>query len=234
MDLLPPEVPDRDRALAQRADAGLDHAPVAHHDDDEVVEVQVLPGDTLHVGMIVKAADWTRAGTRSLAGLPLEVEVLDARGLTVKRERIRLAAGGFNEIAHTTLETSPTGTYVVNLYMVKDGKAGQQIGSASVRVQEFEPDRMKVTAHLSTEVVEGWVHPQDLTARINVQNLFGTPAENRRVETTLTLSPAFPAFRSFADYTFYDPQRAKEGYSEKLADGRTDAKGDAEIPLGLD
>jgi alpha-2-macroglobulin len=192
------------------------------------------PGDTMHIGMIVKSADWTRPGAKSLAGLPLEAEVLDARGLTVKRERIKVAAGGFNELAHTTLESSPTGTYVINLYVVKDGKSGQQIGSTTVRVQEFEPDRMKVTAHLSTEVVEGWVNPQNLSARVNVQNLFGTAAENRRVETTLTLSPAFPAFRSYADYTFYDPQRAKEGYSEKLPDGKTDAQGDAEIPLGLE
>ncbi|MEP7181937.1 MAG: alpha-2-macroglobulin [Betaproteobacteria bacterium] len=191
------------------------------------------PGDTFHIGMIVKAADWTRPQAKSLAGLPLEAEVLDARGLVVKRERIKLAAGGFNELAHTTLDTAPTGSYAINLYTVKDGRPGQQIGSTQVRVQEFEPDRMKVVARLSTEVVEGWVTPKELKARINVQNLFGTPAENRRVETTLTLSPAFPAFRSYPDWTFYDPQRAKEGYSEKLQDTKTDAEGNTEFDLGL-
>ncbi|HVO90760.1 MAG TPA: alpha-2-macroglobulin [Casimicrobiaceae bacterium] len=192
------------------------------------------PGDPMHIGMIVKSAEWTRPQAKSLAGLPLEAEVLDARGLTVKRERIRLAAGGFNELSYTTLDTAPTGTYTVNLYTVKDGRPGQQIGTTQVRVQEFEPDRMKVVAHLSTEVVEGWVAPTDLKARVNVQNLFGTPAENRRIETTLTLSPAFPAFRSYPDWTFYDPQRAKEGYSEKLADVSSDAQGNAEIDLRLD
>ncbi len=192
------------------------------------------PGDTFHIGMVVKAANWTRDGAKSLAGLPLETEVLDARGLVVKREKIKLAGGGFNELAHSTLDTSPTGNYTVNLYTVKDGHANQQIGSTQVKVQEFLPDRMKVTAHLSTEVTEGWVQPKDLKARINVQNLFGTAAENRRVETTLTLSPAYPAFRSHADYVFYDPQRAKEGYSDKLADGKTNDKGDAEFDLGLD
>ena len=192
------------------------------------------PGDTFHIGMVVKAANWGKETAKSLAGLPLETEVLDARGLVVKREKIKLAAGGFNELSHATLDTSPTGNYTVNLYTVKDGRAHQQIGSTQVKVQEFLPDRMKVTAHLSTEVVEGWVHPKDLRARINVQNLFGTAAENRRIEATLTLSPAYPAFRSYPDYTFYDPQRAKEGYSDKLADGKTNEKGDAEFDLGLD
>jgi len=192
------------------------------------------PGDTFHIGMVVKAANWGKDTAKSLTGLPLETEVLDARGLVVRREKIKLAAGGFNELSHATLETSPTGNYTVNLYTVKDGRAHQQIGSTQVKVQEFLPDRMKVTAHLSTEVVEGWVHPKDLKARINVQNLFGTAAENRRIETTLTLSPAYPAFRSHPDYAFYDPQRAKEGYSDKLPDGKTNEKGDAEFDLGLD
>jgi uncharacterized protein YfaS (alpha-2-macroglobulin family) len=140
------------------------------------------PGDTFHIGMVVKAANWGKDTAKSLAGLPLETEVLDARGLVVKREKIKLAAGGFNELSHATLETSPTGNYTVNLYTVKDGRAHQQIGSTQVKVQEFLPDRMKVTAHLSSEVVEGWVHPKDLKARINAQNLFGTAAENRRIE----------------------------------------------------
>lgn len=192
------------------------------------------PGDTFHVGMVIKTAAWTRPDATSLAGLPLEVEVLDPRGLTVKRERIKVENGGFNELTHTTMETSPTGTYTVNLYTVKDGLASQQIGGTQIKVQEFQPDRIKVTAHLSAEVAEGWVQPQDLKARVNVQNLFGTAAENRKVEAELRLSPAYPAFRSYPDYAFYDPQRSTEGYSEKLAAMTTDAKGEAEFALGLD
>ena len=188
------------------------------------------PGDTFHVGMIVKPANWATA----IAGLPLEVEVLDARGLPVKREKIKLPAGGFIETSLTTQESAPTGTYNVNLYLVKDGKAGSQIGSTSVKVQEFQPDRMKVTAQFSGAAMEGWVSPKGLKAIVDAQNLFGTPAENRRVTAELSLSPAFPSFRNYPDYAFYDPQRAKEGYSEKLNDQTTDEKGSTEFDLGLE
>lgn len=194
------------------------------------------PGDTLHIGMIVKTATWAKA----LDGLPLEAEVLDARGLTVKRQTVRLGAGGFNELEYKTLETSPTGNYTINLYSVKDNNAYQQLGSVSVKVQEFLPDRMKVKAQfakdttLYPENAEGWLNPKDLKANINVQNLFGTPAENRRVTATLTLSPAYPAFSQYNDFAFYDPLRAKEGYSEKLSDATSNAQGVAEFELGLE
>lgn len=187
------------------------------------------PGESMHIGMIVKAADWHK----TLAGLPLETEVLDARGLIVKRERIRLAAGGFTEISHGTLATSPTGNYTINLNIVKDDKVERQIGSTTVKVQEFMPDRMKVTAQLSVPLSDGWIAPKDLKGRINAQNLFGTPAENRRVELAMTLSPTWPAFRGYPDYQFYDPQRAKEGTSDNLPEGKTDANGDAEFDLKL-
>ena len=194
------------------------------------------PGDTMNIGMIVKTATWAK----SLDGLPLEAEVLDARGLVVKKQTIKLGAAGFNELSFKTLETSPTGTYTVNLYSVKDGNAYQQLGSVSVKVQEFLPDLMKVKTLFAKENtlypdnVAGWLHPKDLKANINVQNLFGTAAENRRVVATLTLSPAYPAFSAYKDFIFYDPQRAKEGYSEMLSDGKTNIEGIAEFKLGLE
>lgn len=190
------------------------------------------PGDTIRIGMIVKAADWKK----NLNGLPLMAEILDARGLKVKQELVKLTAGGFVEISHTTQETSPTGVYTINLSLAKEGQSGEigrAIGSTSVKVQEFLPDRMKVTARLSTQIDDGWVHPKDLKALVNVQNLFGTAAEERKVEATLTLSPAYPSFRSWPAYSFYDPLRAKEGYSDDLPEQYTDEKGEAEFNLDL-
>ncbi len=187
------------------------------------------PGDAFHIGMITKTSDWSR----DLAGIPLESEVLDARGLTVARERFKLPASGFAELSYATADTAPTGTYTVNLHIVKDNRADAEIGTTTVRVQEFEPDRMKVAARLSAESADGWVSPKDLQALVNVQNLFGTPAEHRRVEATVTLTPAFPAFRTLPDYRFYDPLRAKEGYNERLRDALTDPEGNATFDLGL-
>jgi uncharacterized protein YfaS (alpha-2-macroglobulin family) len=187
------------------------------------------PGETMHIGAIVKANDWDR----TLAGVPLQAEVLDARSMVVRRETLTLGAGGFAEFAHTPPETAPTGAYTVNLHVLKDGKPDRQLGSTTVKVQEFLPDRMAVTATLSQPPADGWVHPKDLKGRVQALNLFGTPAENRRVQASVSLYPAYPSFRAFPDHHFYDPQRAKQGYSDELPEAQTDAAGQAEVDLRL-
>jgi len=187
------------------------------------------PGDTFHVGVIVRTADWTK----SLDGIPLLAEITDARGAVVEQRKLRADTAGFLGVDYTTQESAPTGNWNVNVYIVKDGKTGAQIGSTSVQIKEFQPDRTKAEARLSQSAPDGWVKPDGLTARFSLQNLFGTPAQNRRVEATLTLSPSLPSFRAYPDYRFFDPQRAKEGYTEPLGDDTTDEKGEAEFPLDL-
>ncbi|HEX7814150.1 alpha-2-macroglobulin, partial [Dyella sp.] len=187
------------------------------------------PGDTFHIGLIVRAATWTR----SVAGVPLQAEIVDPRGVAVKQVPLSMDASGFAELEYAPAETAPTGTWTINLYIVKDGKTNAQIGNTTVQVKEFLPDRMKVDAHMSQQVTEGWVKPEDLKGEVDVQNLFGTPATDRRVSASLTLRPAYPAFRSWPDYHFYDVRRAKDGYQEDLEDGKTDDKGHAEFNLDL-
>jgi alpha-2-macroglobulin len=187
------------------------------------------PGDDIHIGLIVRAASWVR----DVAGIPLQAEVVDPRGVTVKQIPLKMDDSGFGELMYTPSETAPTGTWTVNLYIVRDGKADTQIGNTTVQVKEFLPDRMKVEAKLSSQVTEGWVKPDGLKGIVDAQNLFGTPAANRRVEASLTLRPAWPAFHSWPDYHFYDVHRAKDGYDEALQDGKTDDNGHAQFDLDL-
>ncbi|MFP5419494.1 MAG: alpha-2-macroglobulin family protein [Gammaproteobacteria bacterium] len=195
------------------------------------------PGDTFHIGAIVKSGDWAQSAT----GLPVEAEIIDARGLLVKRETLTVGRAGMAEITYTSSDSSPTGNYTVNLNLARETGRNEantetaplRLGTVTVKVQEFLPDRMKVKAGLSVPASAGWVHPDGLKARVNVQNLFGTPAPKRRVESTLTLTPAYPAFPRYPDYAFFDPQRAKDRYSEPLTTAETDDKGNVELDLGL-
>jgi uncharacterized protein YfaS (alpha-2-macroglobulin family) len=187
------------------------------------------PGDTIHVGMIVRPADWKRP----LAGLPLEVVLTDPRGIVARRQRLSLSESGFESIDYTPQDSAPSGTWQIDLSLVGKGDRRTPIGETSVQVREFAPDTMRVRARLSSESTRGWVKPDTLKAIVSAENLFGTPAQQRKVSATLVLRPAFPAFPQFPGYRFYDPQRAKDGYSDQLTDAITDAQGNAAFVLDL-
>jgi uncharacterized protein YfaS (alpha-2-macroglobulin family) len=187
------------------------------------------PGDEIRAGAIVKTQDWRRLPE----GLPLRLEITDPRGLAVKRDLIHLSAAGFEEIRYQTHETAAAGNYTINLFVVKANERVDLIGTMTVKVQEFLPDRLRMTTHFSSERAEGWVTPDQLQVQVGLENLFGTPASDRRVQATLHLSPAFPTFAKYPDYQFRDPQAAKDGFAENLSEQRTDADGHASFDLNL-
>jgi len=187
------------------------------------------PGETAHIAMIARTANWSGA----LDGVPLEAEVTDPRGLPVYKQRIKLSPSGFESFDFASRETSATGDYQVGIYLVTNDQRQQQIGSASFKVRDFEPDRIKVTATLADHVVEGWIKPEEAKARIKAMHLFGSPANDRRVEAEMTLTPSLPAFAKYKDYTFQDRFKLKEPFNEKLPVATTDTNGEAEINLNL-
>jgi uncharacterized protein YfaS (alpha-2-macroglobulin family) len=187
------------------------------------------PGDEIRAGVIVRSQDW-----RTLpAGLPLRLEIVDPRGVAVKRDTLKLSGSAFEDVRYATRETSPAGNYTISLYVVKSDERLDLIGSTTVAVREFLPDRLRMTSHFSTESALGWVSPERLAAEIELENLFGTPASGRRITATLQLSPAFPTFAGLRDYQFLDPQAAKLGFTETLAEQTTDEAGHATLDLGL-
>lgn len=188
------------------------------------------PGDEIHIAALVRSRDLNQ----KLAGMPLELVVSDARGMEVKRHRFNLGAAGLEEFSHRTREESPTGNYTVALYTVKDGRADGQIGSTSVTVREFLPDRMVIHSKFTQENPEGWVAPKGLEGRVSLSNLFGTPAAGRRVRAKLVLTPGMPTFSKLRDFRFYNPQKPIEASEQTLPDEKTDDEGQAKVALGLE
>lgn len=187
------------------------------------------PGEEIHLGNILRTQDWKSA----LEGVPLELEITDPRGMQAYRQAFNAKATGFNEFNWKPSVSAPTGTYSAMVYLVKSGHRDRMLGSTTVKVQEFEPDRLKVTASLSDQPVTGWLNPEKVTAKVLAMNLFGTPATNRRVTASMTLSPTVPSFAGYADYKFYDPNKFNEGSEQALPDGKTDDKGIATFDLNL-
>lgn len=187
------------------------------------------PGETAHIGIITRTANWSG----KLDGIPLEAEITDPRGLPVLKQRLQLSASGFDSLEYTSHDTSATGDYHIGIYLVRNDRRNQEIGSTSFKVRDFEPDRLKVNATLADHTVEGWIKPEEAVGKIKAMHLFGSPANGRRVTAEMTLSPALPAFAKYKDYAFQDRFKLKDPFTEKLAPATTDTDGEAVLNLNL-
>ncbi|HRD70116.1 MAG TPA: alpha-2-macroglobulin [Legionella sp.] len=192
------------------------------------------PGDTVHIGMIVKQA----YAQQQPPGLPLQVTIQDSRGTTIKDEKITLNDTGFMELDFATNASSPTGQYMVNLFLVKDDRAQNLLGSTSVKISEFLPDRMRISASLIPTPTDGWSSPVGLKAQVGLWNLYGAPAANRKVSAKIILTPQQIEFDEFPDYIFadplFDPKKPPKVFTENLTDLVTNDQGQVEFNLNLD
>lgn len=191
------------------------------------------PGDTAHFGIALKQMDWKGR----LAGLPLEIAVTDPQGRESTAAQIQAPADGFFEWNFTTREAAPTGQYTIGLYLHKKDQRGELLGSTTIRVEEFLPDRLKIQAKLTSETAVGWVQPDGLKIHVGLQNLYGAVATDHRITGKMSLTPAAIAFKNYPDFNFYDPMlkeaSKREPHDEELAEVKTDDQGNAQLDLNL-
>ncbi len=192
------------------------------------------PGDEMHIGLVVKQRNWGG----NLEGMPVETEVMDARGLRVQTKKLTLPGSGFTELTFQTANESSTGLYTINVYLVKNSKRTTLLGSTTAQVKEFLPDRMKIETHLSKSTPHGWIDPKDVRGTVVLANLYGTPATNRRMTGRMELAPTAFSFPEFGDFVFYDSLRdEKKEHKEQsldLGEKKTDDHGQSEFDLQLE
>lgn len=192
------------------------------------------PGDTAQLAMIVKQM----YVQPQPAGLPVELMITDPRGATIQDKKFTLNETGLLTTSFATTDTSPTGQYAANLYIVKDDHADSFLGSTTFRVAEFQPDRMRITSQLSQTAESGWISPDNLTAQVSLWNLYGAPAVNRKVNAKLLLTPQPIEWNDYPGYTFVDPlldpRKPVKVFTDTLPEQTTDDKGQVRFNLNLD
>jgi uncharacterized protein YfaS (alpha-2-macroglobulin family) len=191
------------------------------------------PGEDVSLGLILRS----KKGKQSKQTPPLEWAVTDPKGNEILREKISGANTDLKELHFSTDATSPTGTYDIRVYLIKKEvpyRNVELIGTQTVKVEEFQPDRIKIQVHLNPEKSIGWITPQEMKAHFSMRNMFGTAAEKRTVHASIALSPTAPVFRDYKDYTFTDlNSKDEQVYHEDLGDAQTNEKGEVDIPFNL-
>lgn len=190
------------------------------------------PGETMHLGVLVRPEDWSR----TITGVPVEVVVTDSKEREIKHQRVLVPTNGLLEISVPTQAEFPVGEYKADVFLVKREERRDSIGSTTLEVREFVPDRMKIETRLTEGLEKGWVSPEKVKAQITLQQLFGAPAENRRVEGELTVQRSRFFFEEYPEYRFADPFEAVNAKLQDKVDlqvQHTDVQGYATFPLPL-
>lgn len=188
------------------------------------------PGDNIHFGSIVRSKN----PKKSFSGVPVLWSFSDPNGVEVQKGKFTMSSGGLQSLTLGTSEISPTGRYSLSLYVETKQNLKEVIGSIGVKVEEFQPDKLKLSSKLSKEVVQGWIKPESLKLHSTLLNLFGTPAQNRMMKAHLVVSPIQPAFRGLSEYSFaYINQKDDVSLDVALPEKRSGADGTTEWELDL-
>ncbi len=197
------------------------------------------PGEKLNIGAIIENKTFT-----SVAGIPIKIEISDPRGRTIFDRKISLTADGMIDVMYKLSQDAPLGRYQVGLYTLNGrGRIEDTIGTGNFTVQEFVPDTMKMNATVNKN--KGWISPNNITANVSLNNLYGTPATDRRISASASLYPTDFSFDDYRGYKF-TPNFIKNGVmSDGFANSsqtfvtdidnvRTDENGNAVLDIKFD
>lgn len=179
------------------------------------------PGETTHLVAVVR--------DRKVAippEFPVKLEVLSPDNRLFHEFRSKTNSGGACEFEIALPNYAQTGKYLAKL-MVTDK---QELGRLQFSVEEFIPDRIKVT--LTTEKEN---YQPDETARITVKavNLFGPPAAGRKVEANCEIKAQRFSHAKYRSYSFHDPQKSFKKMEIKLGTAKLDTAGQHEFQLKI-
>lgn len=200
------------------------------------------PGESATIATIIKNKNF-----KSLAGIPVKLEMRDPRGREVLNRTVSLDNDGMFDVTYNIPSTSATGTYTVNIFSLNSKNKNQDwLGSTTFQVAEFTPDNMKITATINnSDNDNGWIAAHDISANVYLQNLFGTPATDRRISATATLRPIEFTFPQYKQYTFATHSASignisnnaairTQTYTANIPDTTTDDAGHAKLDIKFD
>ena len=129
------------------------------------------PGESIHVSTIIRDEHW-----EVVSEVPVKIKLIMPNGKEFATTRKILGEQGSAEATYTPPPTAMTGTYTVQVY------TGNEVllNSYEISVEEFMPDRMKVSMKTDKE---DYSAGEEVTANIQADNLFGTPAAGRNYQS---------------------------------------------------
>lgn len=172
------------------------------------------PGEKVNFSVVVRDKQWKSPGE-----IPLKLKFLLPDGKELKTFRRNLNEQGSMEGSIDVAASAITGSYSLEVYNGND----VLLSSKNFMIEEFVPDRIKVTARLDKTVL---LPGDGAKFSINALNFFGPPASNRNYECEIQVKQKAFNPKKWNQYNF---SIANEGISfdKTVNEGKTDDNGNA-------
>ncbi len=172
------------------------------------------PGEKINFSVILRGAGWKSPGA-----IPLKIKFLLPNGKELKTIRKTVNEEGSLEGSIEISQSAITGSYSMEIYTSND----VLLTSKNYSVEEFVPDRIKVTAQADKSSVQ----PGE-TATISVKaiNFFGPPAAGRNVESEIQVRQKMFSPENFKEYDFSLATR-NTYFDKEIKEATTDENGQA-------
>ncbi|MDP5460175.1 alpha-2-macroglobulin [Alishewanella sp. SMS8] len=189
------------------------------------------PGETVQLASIIRRSDLAPVTAKNLS---LQLQVNGPRGNTLHQQKFTLSARGLQSFQLDTAKFSDTGEYDALIMLVdSQGRHQQTLGDVSFQLEEFLPDSLKITSKFNQQAT-GWLLPEQLSLALQLDNLFGSAAQQRRVAARYVLMPSAFQFDAYPDYQFGIPnEQSLVAQRENLTEQQTDSAGQVTFSLPL-
>jgi uncharacterized protein YfaS (alpha-2-macroglobulin family) len=174
------------------------------------------PGEKVNFSVILRDKLWKSPGE-----LPVKLKFLLPDGKELKTFRKTLNAQGSLEGDVDIATSAITGSYALEVYTSND----VLLGSKNFSIEEFVPDRIKVSAKLDKPFL---LPGQSTNLTINAVNFFGPPAANRNYEAEIQVKQKYFSAKKYPRFTFGIENKSLS-FDKVVKEGSTDDNGNATI-----
>jgi len=173
------------------------------------------PGEKVNFALIVRDHNWKSPGE-----LPVKLKFLLPNGKEMKTFRKTLNGQGAIAGDVDLPVSAITGSYSLEVYTSNDVLLTTQ----PFRIEEFVPDRIKVTAKLDKPFL---TTGGEATIGIHAVNFFGPPAANRNYECEIQVKQRDFKPKDHRNYDFSLSARNSTSFDKAVQEGKTDDQGNA-------
>ena len=178
------------------------------------------PGEKAYITTVVRNADNTVPPP-----LPVRLLVRDPRGAEYLRVEQSYNSNGVMTFTIPFTGDALTGQYDLQLSRIDKPES---LGSASLKVEEFIPDKLRVDVVVPKESVRVG---QPLVFKVNSRQMFGPPASESKVVTSVRFLARDFTHPDYPGYTFADPSRQFEEDNNELGEDKLDKQGEKDYSV---